>query len=429
MDGLGADPDPSAGGETVVSFLGTAGVGKSSLINALLAVQAVQAGGEGGPVTAAPVHLRYGCRSGFAATYRPPSFLWRMTHALCRLVEPVCPGVSTRLLARMRPEVRAELEREETGVWSAPAGVSPGVHAWAERVARRLIFGRPWGVESPAQLLSGLHRILGLPEPLPVGFGLQELARMAHIRSLIPYMEEARPYQVQEGAPDFDAEYAAHQCGHLAPLVMVLTRQLPAPLLKSGLVIVDQPGLGIAEDDAGRSFPTTLPSGRGQAAVLVMDHRGVPDALSGALRTSPLGRLFDATDAANRPDIPLSLVVTRVDDLVHEEYARRRDLGEVVPSKRAVFRAHVERLKPLLRETLFRQLTHHHAADLTRDGTTVRRRLRRSVDVHVVSAPEFGRVHRADARDRPFLELEDTGVPGLAAWLAGISCHGPESPT
>ena len=69
--------------ETVVCFVGASGIGKSTLLNAIVAGEKtlVPAGGVG-PLTALATEVRYGQSSKFRAQYHSKQRLWRVASAL-----------------------------------------------------------------------------------------------------------------------------------------------------------------------------------------------------------------------------------------------------------------------------------------------------------------------------------------------------------
>src|SRR5262245_33382385 len=102
--------------ELAVCFLGNAGVGKSTLINSLVAGKDVilPAGGIG-PLTAQALAVRYAPRRRFEVEYHPPEVRWRLGLALERALEREsrrdrpAPGVDD-LGRDLSPEDRAEAE-------------------------------------------------------------------------------------------------------------------------------------------------------------------------------------------------------------------------------------------------------------------------------------------------------------------------------
>src|SRR4051812_33176848 len=69
--------------ELAICFLGASGVGKSTLINALVAGQEnVLPSGGIGPLTALAMQVRYSEEARFEAEYQPPQNLWRLVFGL-----------------------------------------------------------------------------------------------------------------------------------------------------------------------------------------------------------------------------------------------------------------------------------------------------------------------------------------------------------
>src|SRR5271154_2782361 len=108
--------DRRASEELAICFLGASGVGKSTLINALVAGQenVLPAGGIG-PLTALAMQVRYSEEARFEVEYQPPQNLWRLGFCLeqtfkrQQVAQPVLPAENIE----SAPEIDEVLAEDE----------------------------------------------------------------------------------------------------------------------------------------------------------------------------------------------------------------------------------------------------------------------------------------------------------------------------
>jgi hypothetical protein len=154
-------------------------------------------------------------------------------------------------------------------------------------------------------------------------------------------------------ADDLKQELRDHASGFLAPLIKTATVWWSSPLLQDGVTLIDLPGLGVVGDPRPEVTRKYIREDA-RVVVLVVDHRGVTDAVAKLLRESEfLAKLLHTTDdPAGNP--VLVVAVTRVDDIASSEYLSDEDrefpehfadvCARTVPLVRSHLRGEIERI-------------------------------------------------------------------------------------
>lgn len=236
--------DATSAPASPIGVLGLTGVGKSSLLNAVIepGVQLLPAGGVG-PLTGLPIQLAAAPAVALAVRYRDRDWLH---------------GV----LARLHDARADEVERGHLSL---------------------LCTGDQYRRRDPRWLLAALRHALR-PDLHPAPDDDPEVrARLARLHEALAFAGERVTWGAGDRA-DLFHQLRLHCGGQLAPLCAELGIGWPTRGLPAGAAIVDLPGLGALHDAHARQTEAWL--GHARSALVVVDRAGLPDALATALRAS-----------------------------------------------------------------------------------------------------------------------------------------------
>jgi hypothetical protein len=334
-----------------IGVLGLSGIGKSSLLNALLTpgVQLLPAGGVG-PLTGASVRLVPREEVLLRATYHSRSWV-----------------------GDLLDEVRSDAEGSHLPARFTAWGPRAADPTWLARVLEHVLDPEAALLpECPAPLAEALAVLAGaLASPAPV----------AVIRR-------------DEAPARFHRLVRAHVAGALTPFCDELKLGCDAPLLAEGIELVDLPGLGtFGDESAGRTLQV-LEQLRG--VVLVLDRSGVPDVVMTALARSGFLRRWIAGEASG------VIAVTKLDEIA----SSARDAATI----RQRWPEHLREVREEAREIIYQQVRCAFAAA---GGAQAERLLAEPERVvFPVTSHELEALHRADGTARVRL-AEATGIPEL----------------
>ena len=409
-----------------VCFLGAAGKGKSTLINALVA------GGDvvvpfGGvqPLTAQGTIVRFAETPTFTALYLPSAeverrllfplekSLERQQKTLTRAANATEPDAS--------PDPSAEVEEQKER--------DDGRLADLERAAKTLVCSSPTADIPLAYVVDGLRRLVGKSARWGSVFTEDDASRLASVARALEegvHVHDLAPNCGDEGARALRADIEDHATGHLASIVTDLEVGWPAALLRDGLRLVDLPGVGVSGDvyeGRTREWIRT----RARVVVLVVEPRGM-DAPSAQLLhdTGFLNRLLHSSDAPDADPAVLLLVLNRMDEPAESDFQKDK-----TRKKREHLRARIEQTQRTARDQFRDQmlgLVRSTDADLDAAQVQVIDRLVTSLRVHPLSAREYRRVLVQDEDDRGFLQdPAESGVPELLESLRELQRERGES--
>ncbi|WP_218920277.1 dynamin family protein [Chondromyces crocatus] len=415
--------------EVAACFLGAAGVGKSTLLNALVSERynLLPHGGVG-PLTAQATVVRYADAPYFRATYLPASALNRILFAIERAHEiatrrALDPAATEAVAAALDEEERREAEAAVPV--SSPDDPTEGardkIDAY-ERQVRLLIQGEQQGEIDAPFLLDALRTVLGLPlrwngRPLTP----EERGRIEWLRECIklPLRNGAHREQRADGDLEtFLRDLREHASGFLAPLIKRLEVGWTADALREGLTFVDLPGVGVANDEY-RNVTAEWIRDRARAIVLVVDRAGVTEASADLLRsTGFLNRLLHDSDDAEAEPVSLAVVMVKVDQSADAAWQDEKLLKPGSARKwgehwRDVHARAVDVARAQLRQEL--EKLSSEGPDATRDERQAAlARVLDTVQIHAVSAPQYRLWHLQDDEERPRIKsAEESRVPEL----------------
>jgi hypothetical protein len=330
------------GTEIAACFLGKSGVGKSTLINALVADQQVllPAGGIG-PLTAQAIQVGYSEQPRFRVEYHGPGALNRLIFALDQTLERA-KGISpTRSSDQKDPAAEAEVDRERLQQY--------------ERQAKLMVTGDQNSQAPLEYLIDGLLASVGRQTKWNSDPTDKDSARIERLRIAIALGKKKETYVHLGSVTDaeFMIDLKEHAAGQLAPLIREIEVGWPSPILQRGLRLVDLPGVGIS-GDVYRRVTEKWVREQARAVCLVVDRSGIDAASADLLRTSGfLNRLLHSADDPDADPVSLIIAVVKMDEVAFEHFKQEKALTPVGYRKKT---EHLADLRQRMPQTVQGQL-------------------------------------------------------------------------
>ncbi len=402
-----------------ICLLGQAGVGKSTLINTLIADTdiVVPSGGGTGPLTANALRVIYGERPSFVVRYH-----------------------STKQLGQTRFILEAEIHRQakikalvETEAGDDPEIVGIGLDDEVQKKTRTedaigraclLVAGAQTAHRELAYLADAFRWVLGQASKLQTQILEEDMERLRHVQEALKHGTNAtaRHFDSAEN-PDFRRCLRDHACGFLAPLIQEMSIHWPSPLLRDSLELIDLPGIGILSD-AYASVTSDYLRNRAKAVMLVTNDRGIRREDAELLKNSGfLNRLLHSSHDLATDPVALIVVVVRIDDVAVENWKNDRAInGVAIKTKVQHFADQVERCRNDIAQRL-----HTFLREVWEDDTEGKRLVIQSIldnlQVYPVSAPQY-RLHcsKEPDEDKPFLpDAEATNILALRTAISQVA--------
>lgn len=416
--------------EVAVCFLGASGIGKSTLINAMVGgAEAVVPSGGVGPLTAQALVVRTRPERGLEVEYHGRDRINQMIFGLEQMFKaelgsseaPELPGGLEGVEEKGLPEATAMNESDDAGDAGADAEAARRERREQfRRSAQLLVTGSQDLDRELRYLLDSLREVAGSNRIWGTTADPDDAERLNGISRALSLAKEENTFSLDGAASDetFRRALHDHATGYLAPLIKNLTLDWPGSRLARDITLVDLPGVGVVHDvhaDVTRKWVRE----KAQAIVLVVDHRGMTIPLADALRRSEfLNTLLYSSDEPE--DDPIVMVaITRIDDVAGERY--RQDKSK---KKFEHFLELVEEARHRLRDELQRRLEEIwlNDAGASEARQQVVRNLLETLQVHPLSAPEYAKLIADDDDDRSFLkETGQTGIPDFIANLEKLA--------
>jgi hypothetical protein len=407
-----------ANAEIAACFLGQAAVGKSTLINALIAEGAVvlPAGGVG-PLTAQAIEIRYSEKPMFTVEYHGMQQFWRLVFAL-----------EQKLLRQKQSNGESDLKQEVRGEDDSNVSDDMEVVDHLERQGRLIITGDQNRGTDLEYLVDCLRVAGSRPPKWKTTPTADDNNRIERIRTVLQLAAKNIPHTVDASISngDFMRELRDHAAGFLAPFIKQIELGWPSQVLAGGLRLVDLPGVGISSD-AYRAVTEKWVREQAKAVCLVVNRAGIDGASAELLRTSGfLNRLLHSTDDPESDPVELMVAVTMLDTVATAEYQNDKQTmpsAEVKPR-----RVHLEETLRKVPSVIATQLETELQRLIVDVGGAAREasehaihRILNTLKVYPVTALEFIRVIQQDEEDRPFIrEAAESGIPGMQTALTGL---------
>ncbi len=418
----------ACGEQPAVCVLGHSGVGKSTLINAVVAgSQMILPQGGVGPLTAQATSVVYSSEPYFEVQYLGPSDLNQVRFALERACDPTSVEEGP-VEANVDGPPRLGIEPDGLDDGDSTDEVQPGLTR-RDRLAQRarlLIQGNQFGEADERYLVDGLRLCLGNEPRWGSAISAQDMQRVDRIRECLALAKRDAPHRRvgTPNDPEFLSELHGHASGFLAPLIRTLCVGWNSPVLQDGLVVVDLPGLGIANDEY-RQVTQHWVRDKARGIALVVDRGGLTQDSAELLRSSGfLARLLHAADDPAADPVQLLIIVVALDRTADDSRAQEKMQGAARPWVDH-FREACAKAEQIVRQQLRQQLD----AFATSSDSAVRKATQEVIDqvvlgvqVFAVAALEYRKFVEQDDDALPRIKTaEDSNVPALADALRAIA--------
>jgi GTP-binding protein EngB required for normal cell division len=397
-----------------VCFLGRAGVGKSTLINALTAGKdLILPSGGIGTLTAQATRVVHSEEQRFTVRYHGLNKLNQVAFGLQKMAEREA-GRVTALdalpFAADADGIARDLENEETRRETQEALL---------KQSRLMVKGKQDAEATMAYLADAIASVF---DRKPV-FGSQLLPddreRLERLSQAANLAKEDAPYVCSKSTcASFQDELTLHAAGFLSPLIRELEVGWPAGILKAGVQIVDLPGVGTF-NDLHKKVTEDYVRQKARAIVLVVDRSGADEASAELLISSGfLYRLLHSADSPEVDPVLLVMVAVQMDMIADTNYAKeRQDKPGTARKKVEHLKSVREQMRTQLQQGL-NQLLHpmmdRHGSNAGIALSQVIERLVQSTSYHAVSATEYRKLLAEDDDDRAFIsDPAQSGIPAL----------------
>lgn len=421
--------------EWTVCLVGDSGVGKSTLLNALVAghLMLLPQGGIG-PLTAQATSVRFADRPAFHAQYHGADRLGKLLFALeshhkaqkrRQAAEAAsaagADGESAPIDEQDRRNITEELEDDESGQRISEY----------QKQARLMLMGSPIGELDIEYLIDGLRDCLDRKPLFGRTLSEEDAGRVERLRKALALAKKKAVNDCTSENPkdpEFLGALREHATGCLAPMIRRLEVEWPADFLRDGLVLVDLPGLGV-KGDVYKEVTQQFIRDQARAVLMVVDKSGLKESSIELLRSSGFfARLLHNLDSPETDPVQLLVAVSRVDGVAKDAWDQDRALN---PGQARRFREHFEEtcvaarvmVKDQMRD-LLHAMVERGDQGLRKDREQIVARVLDRLQVHAVSAPEFRKLLADDEEDRSLLKTpEDSYIPQLASSLQELAAR------
>jgi len=292
-----------------VGFIGKSQVGKSTLINSLLAddhYPRILPSGGIGPLTAISISIKYGEQRRLIVEYHQPTKLSHLIKETKELFSKVSMSHDEKLELDKRV---SELNSLITGKQNTNKDINQTINAL------EIIINNPFGLsDDKIHFLNDIEK----KNAKKVHFALNLLSGIFDIKEV----------SLEFPDKDFHDAIKDHSAGCLSPLVKKMTLEWPKDFLKSGVVLTDLPGVGVVGD----RFPEVTRQwmqNKSRSVVFVTDNSGIDEPSARVLKESGFIQriLLEKNDPTLDP-IELIIAVTQMDRLLNDKQIDKEEQAE-----------------------------------------------------------------------------------------------------
>lgn len=403
-----------------ICLLGQAGVGKSTLINTLIAGTdiVVPSGGGTGPLTANALRVTHGDMASFEVRYHSKgqvnSTRFILEAEILRQQKREA-ALSDAVVEDESEVPQIELDSDEQKKTRTDEAVSR---------ASLLVAGAQSARRELPYLVDALRWVLGQNLKFQTQLLDEDMERLQHVKEALHHgtAESARHFYSTQDS-NFSRRLRDHACGFLAPLILEMSIHWPSELLRNSLELIDLPGIGILSD-AYASVTSEYLRNRAKAVMLVVDSRGIRREDAELLKSSGfLNRLLHASNDLTADPVVLIVVVVKVDDVAVENWRNDKATNGTALRTKA---QHFSDLVSSCTSDISRRLEDYlrEVWEVDSEGKhLVVQSILDNLKVFPVSAPQY-RLHQSDDPDddKPFLpDADSTNIIALRSAISQIA--------
>ena len=318
-----------------ICFLGNAGIGKSTLINAIVAPgkRPVLPSGSVGSLTAQALSVKYSDQPSFEVEYHTTGKLYGAIKTL-EMKHRYNLKASGKLSIQqsqssldfvMPPDATDDEDFVEQE--SADGSDNKSKFEQYRKLAQLMIAGNQNAELELPYIIDSLREAISKPRIWNTELRSEDRPRMEDLKGALDRAKSDSVLQKTGTAddPGFLKIVEQHACGHLAPLVKNMRVFWTAELLKKGVELVDLPGVGVI-GDAYREVTSKWIREKARGIILVVGNRGVTEPDAQLLRTSGfLNRLLHSAYDPIADPLSLIVVAVRIDDSAETKWQSNKD--------------------------------------------------------------------------------------------------------
>jgi len=410
-----------------VCFVGGAGVGKSTLINAMVAGgETVVPSGGVGPLTAQAIEITISDSPRFTAIYHSPAKIWQICFAIENAIKR---ETQIAVMESDDKDLAGLLDQEDLNPVSENGETTEESRTETLRKqAQLLIAGHQDKSLHLTYIADSIREVIGKERKWGTQCASEDRTRVNRLKRIFK-TDDKKSESIHESdasKPDFNQELFAHAAGYLSPIIKELSVGWTSDLLKQGIQLVDLPGLGI-EGDVYRDVSSKWVRNNAKAIVLVVGHRGITEPDAQLLRVSGfLTRLLHSIDDPAADPVSLIVAVVRADEIANTRRDVNKDKSKV-DHLLDVRRECEDLVKRQLKECLSKVWGATDADTLTGKREVIDR-LADSLIVSSLSTTEYRRFLINDEDDRPFIKsAEQSGVPEIVQRIKELASSNRDS--